>query len=156
VLVESTGQFSGSVSLSATGVPSGIAYSLSPSAVNVSANGTSTATLTITSASRTARWTQQRKPFPGKQAPSELALLLPVSLLGITGLRKRLRTFSRVTLMLPLIFLSLAVTFGLSGCADIGLELNTQTYTVTITGISGGLRHSVNVTLTANNVVQVK
>jgi hypothetical protein len=156
VSIQSTGGFFGSVTLSIAGVPSGVVYSLSPINVNVSANGTASATLTITPASGTALSTEKRRPFPGKQAPSELALLLPVSLLGITGLRKRLRRLPKVIFLLPLIFVSLAATSGLCGCADIGLEVNTQTYNMSVTGVSGGLKHSMNVKVTLQNVIPVK
>ena len=59
-------------------------------------------------------------------------------------------------LFLPLICFGLVATAGLSGCADIGLEVHPQTYTIAVTEISGELRHSMNVTFTTQNVIPVK
>jgi hypothetical protein len=49
-----------------------------------------------------------------------------------------------------------SLTAGLTGCANIGLEAEPQNYTITVTGASGNLQHSVNVTLKVESYVTVK
>lgn len=64
----------------------------------------------------------------------------------------RQKTFFTI---LVLVALGTAAT-GLTGCANIGLELQPQTYTITINGVSGNLQRSTTVLLAVDQYRQIK
>ena len=149
--------FDGSVALAATGLPPGATVSINPSAVTVTGSTPTTATLTIVTASSQAKLVPTDR-LPHGGFPLRYGfLLLPMPLLGMAGLRKRIRSLPRSLVLTVLCLLSLGgVTGSLTGCANIGLQLQPQTYTVTVTGTSGNLQRSANVTLTMQSYVTIK
>lgn len=57
--------------------------------------------------------------------------------------------------ILAVVALGTAAT-GLTGCANIGLELQPQTYTITVNGASGNLQRSTTLSLAVDQYRQVK
>jgi hypothetical protein len=140
----------GPVALSITGLPSGGSGSFSPTGVPTAA-GTTPIVLTVNApplvSSSLRLPADPSHPSSRHQAPALIALLLlPTGFL----LRRR-----RAALRLLLLFVGLvAASTGLSGCLSdqaTGYYGNMpQTYTLTVTGTSGTLTHSVEVTLTVD------
>ncbi|MEO7144128.1 MAG: hypothetical protein ABI165_11585, partial [Bryobacteraceae bacterium] len=157
IAVTGTGGFTGSVVLAATGLPAGATFNIAPGTVSVGSTGASTATLSIVAAASHAELLRGEQ---GRGRGTSMMrygfLLLPLPLLGIAGLRKRLKSMPRAVVLLAFILLSVAASSGMMGCANIGIEDKSQTYTVTVTGTSGTLQHSANVAVTINDYVPVK
>ena len=90
---------------------------------------------------------EQEKPMrgPGSAAPLALAFVLP--LLGLGAVRRRLHRGGWLALAALLSFIAIA---GLSACVGGSGFFNQppQTYTVTLTGISGTAQHSTTFNLT--------
>ena len=135
------GDFDNAIQLTATGLPNGFTVSFSPAFVTPGANGASS-TLSI----QTAPLTALAQPYPLHRTPRGpwLAVLLFVPLLG---LRKRFGKLRAVSICLLLLG-SLAPVVMLTGCSGGYYNLQTKTYTVTVTGTSGSTQHSTTVTLT--------
>jgi hypothetical protein len=134
-----TGDFSGAVTLSATGLPSGATVSFSPSTVTPGA-GAATSTMTIQTAAQVAAHTP-----PSSTAPLNAPLLAAVLFLPAVTRR---RGVPKLRFLLTLA----AVVAALSGCGG-GYALpegqtQSKVYTVTVTGTSGSLQHSTTVQLT--------
>lgn len=132
------------VALSVSGLPSGATASFSPATAAAGA-GTTPVVLTVNAPPLTsASLRRPAAPSLRHQAPAVLAvLLLPAGFL----LRRR-----RAALKLLLLFVGLAATTGLSGClsdqATGYYGQMPQTYNLTVSGTSGTLVHTVQVTLT--------
>jgi sugar lactone lactonase YvrE len=135
------------VALTVSGLPSGGSGSFSPVSVPAAA-GVTPVVLTVNAPPLTSSSLQEptnpAHPFSRRNAPAFLALLLlPTGFL----LRRR-----RAVVRLLVIFVGLAAATGLSGClSDQATGYYGQmpeTYTLTVTGTSGTLTHTVQVTLT--------
>ncbi len=147
------GGFGSPVNLTVTGLPSGSSASFSPATVTPG-TGTATATLTVqTSSTQSASLRSSRQtPTRSLWAISLGALLMP--LLGFRKLRKQLSSFSMALLLTTL---SAAAMLTISGCSAptfVNQPINQRTYTLTITGASGSLQHSTNVTLQLSDLIQ--
>jgi len=120
------------VALSVTGLPAGVTAAFSPASIAAGA-AASSPVLTL-SASDQAHLT----PLSHALAPTAFALLLlPLAF------TRRARLYSKMLLAL----LMLAGLTGLAGCGGFFNHPN-QSYTVTITAVSGSITHTANVTLT--------
>jgi hypothetical protein len=138
------------VNFSISGLPPGATAVFSPNSI-AAGSGATTMTLTI----QTAQMASAEQPGaaqPGgnlasRIAPFSLALLL----LPFAGrLRKTGRRLSRFMAVVLLLSAGAAAMAGLSGCvSNTGFFTQPQhSYTVTVTGVSGSLSHTSNVTLT--------
>jgi sugar lactone lactonase YvrE len=133
------------LTLSASGLPSGVTASFNPSSIAAGA-GTSSTVLTLT-ASAQARMEMNHR-FPGRMiAPAALALLiLPLAFSRRARRTSRKLSRSRRALLALLLMAGLSV---LAGCGGGGFFSHpTQSYTVTVTAANGINTHSTNVTLT--------
>lgn len=136
------------VALSVTGLPTNGSGSFAPTSVAGGA-GITPIVLTVNAPPLTSslqRPATPSRPWSSHEAPAFLVvLLLPTGFL----LRRR-----RTMLKLLLLFVGLAATTGLTGCLSnqaTGYYGNIpQTYTLTVSGTSGTLVHSVQVTLTVD------
>lgn len=143
-LVAST--FLYSVSLTAGGLPAGATYSFSPMPL-AAGSGAATVVLTIQTAKTVAQAPgEPAAPFR-RGGPLAFGLLLP--LLGLAPLRKRLRPKGGVLSALLLAAVGICAAAGLSGCSNAGFFGQPKvSYTVSVTGTSGTLQHSISVPLT--------
>jgi len=133
------------VSLSASGLPSGVTATFAPASVATGA-GVSTSTLTL-DASAQARLQRAPRPVSGIPPYSALALLMLPLLFGKRA-RKVAARFSRAGKML-IALLALAAVGAVTGCGGGGFfSHETTSYTVTITAVSGPETHTAVVTLT--------
>jgi hypothetical protein len=160
--------FPSTVTLSLTGLPGGATYTFSPSTL-AAGSGTTTVTLTIqlpqsvalvspmsidgksiriAAAPLATAKTNSTRDRSHKLAPLALAiLLLPFA----GGLRKAGRRLRRAILLLLVIGAAIGTIAGLSGCGSSGsgfFAQAPQTYTLTVTGTSGNISRSTNLTLT--------
>lgn len=149
------GAFPGTVSFSASGLPSGATASFTPPSV---APGAST-TMTVSTTPRTTTLVSPRPSAPrGPIFPAWLALLSFAMLLASAAITGQVRTQVRTQLrrFAPAAALALLViaTGYLAGCAGGFPKVGTTTgtpagsYTITVTGTSGSVTHSTTVTLT--------
>jgi hypothetical protein len=133
----STGTFLQPVELTASGLPPGSTVSFAPATVTPGASG-ATATMTISTAAPSAANHLQWLGRTGGAPLLAVLLCLPVFLC-----KRSLLCFAWFAVIL--------VAGGLQGCGG-GFALpespaNTQTYTVTVTGTAGTVRHSTTVQL---------
>ncbi len=144
-LTPSNATFIYPVSLSVSGLPAGVTGSFTPSTIAAGA-GASSSVLTL-SASAQARMEERIHSFGRTVAPTGWALLLlPVAF--NRRVRKASRQLSRSGKAL-LALLTLAGLSALAGCGGGGFFGHpTNTYTVTVTAVSGPDTHTTNVSLT--------
>ncbi len=133
------------ITLSASGLPSGVTATFNPSSIPAGA-GTSNAVLTLTASAQT-RYEDRIHSVGRLAAPAALALLmLPLAF------RRRARRTSRLLSHFGKVWLALLAFAGLSvlsGCGGSGFFAHsTKSYTVTVTAANGINSHSTNVTLT--------
>jgi CSLREA domain-containing protein len=144
--------FPEAIKFSVSGLPAGATYSFSPPSVGPCGSSCSTTvTLTIQTLPGSLSAAQAEPGAGGNLAARLAPFSLAFLLLPFAGrLRKAGKRFSRLLPILLLLAASLAAMAGMSGCgATIGFFGQTQhTYTVTITGSSGALSHTSNITLT--------
>ncbi len=158
ITVTPSGGFTGTVSLSCSGLPQGASCSFSPASVAVTGGAVST-TVTITTAAPVA---QLRQPVPNAPCspwlPSGivLAAMLP-PLRTIRGRRHRGVGFGRISCLILLSAMFLAACGGSSTPQSSGSPPSSSspgtpagTSTVTITGTSGSLSHSLVYSLTVS------
>jgi hypothetical protein len=157
--ISGTNGFNGTVNLACSGLPSGTACSFTPPSINVA--GT-TATMVGLSIAENA--TMPAPPPPTgytatlrHRGQAILASLLPLSLLGFGGIRRRLTSIRTALLLL----LCMTAIGAITGCGN-GMSNATPsspstpapssptpaTSQITITATSGSLTHSVSVNLT--------
>jgi len=145
------GTFASTVKLSCSGTPAEAICSLSPASVTPGSSPV-TAVLTITTTAASAELEPLRRP----RNPLVYALWIQLHGLGIFGmmLAGSKRRKKNLSVLVVLIFVVGAMLF-MSACAG-GTGIATQsqpgtkpgTYTITVSGQSGSLQHSVPVTLT--------
>lgn len=129
------------VTLSVSGLPSGVTASFSPSSI-AAGSGATTTTLTLT-ASASAAAPAKGMPWAPGGATALALLLLPFAT------NKRTRRTARRWSRLLLVLLALGVVGVLSGCGTGGFFGHQNgSYTVTVTAVSGSTTHTTNVTLT--------
>jgi hypothetical protein len=133
------GIYPGTVTFSATGLPSGASISFSPSTIAAN-GGTTPSNVTVQTA-------QQKAAVSEGKAGS---LVFAVLLLPFAASRA-IRRNGRRSLYLVIVLLGgLAATAGLTGCGYNGNGFFGQapkTHNITLTATSGTIQHSVNVTL---------
>ncbi|MFZ0821806.1 MAG: hypothetical protein WAM91_17215, partial [Candidatus Acidiferrales bacterium] len=152
------GAFPGTVTFTASGLPSGAAATFNPSSVSA---GTST-TMTVTTTSRTAAQTVPTQFNPrGPMRPLWLVafmLMLAIATASLVKVGRRpvqhqVQRSIRRLIPIGALVLLLGVVGYLSGCnggfpgvaANVGTPAGT--YTITVTGASGSVQHSTNVIL---------
>jgi sugar lactone lactonase YvrE len=150
-------KFTGSVALAITGLPPGETASFSPPNVTIADSTPKTATMTIAAAPKQSAATPNDDSPRGGSSIRYGFLLLPLPLLGIMVLRRRITFLPRFRVLAVLSLLSLgAATASLTGCANIGLQLEQHSYTLTIMGTSGNLQRSATANLTVQSYVTIK
>ncbi len=133
------------LTLSATGLPSGVTATFTPASIATGA-GVSTSVLTL-AANGQAGVQKGSKPFAGMASSTALALLLLPLFFGRRG-RKAAARFSRSARML-LALLALAAVGAVTSCGGGGFfSHSVESYTVTVTAVSGPDTHTTTVTLT--------
>jgi len=149
--------FTGTVSLSATDLPAGVNASFSPASVDISGSNASS-TFTVTMSSKQAMLPSEKNYFPGETSALRYGfLLLSFPILGVAGKKKLRRSMRQKRLFTVLVAVCLgAAAFSLTGCANIGLELGSQTYNITITGTSTGLQRSASAAVAIEQYTKIK
>ena len=133
------------VSLSASGLPAGVTATFAPSSIAAGA-GTSTSVMTL-DASGLAQLHRNGRLLAGAASSAALALLMLPLFFGRRA-RKAAARLSRASRLL-IALLALSAVGALAGCGGGGFfGHGSQTYTVTVTAVSGPGTHSTNVTLT--------
>jgi len=142
------GTFSNAVTFAASGLPTNAITTFSPASVTPgSSSASSTLTVQIPWATTSMNRESGSDGLVRRLAPFSLALLL----LPFVGcLRRAGRRFGRMLPVLLLLIAGMAAMAGMSGCnSTIGFFGQAQqSYTVGVTGTSGTLSHTSNVTLT--------
>jgi hypothetical protein len=139
--------FSTAVVLTLTGLPPGATYTITPSTI-VTGSGTTTVTVTVTTAKQQAS-AATPSPQDGNGFPRPFLLALCLPLLSARSLRRKLRLQMR-TQALMMILLAVLMVTGMTACGSgSGFYAQpSQTYSMTLTGASGALHHSVTLELT--------
>lgn len=133
------------VALSVTGLPQGVTASLNPASIAAGA-GSTKITLTLAAGAQ-ARTDDGAHPWSHTAGSMALALLMMPLLFG-RRLRRAGRKLSRATRVL-LFTLALGLIGACSGCGGGGFFDHTNnSYTVTVTAVSGPDTHTTNLTLT--------
>lgn len=136
--------FAGDVTLALAGLPAGASYTVSPATI---AAGSGTQTITV--AVQTGRTMAQSRPSRPVSTGAVLAcgLLFPFFGMAWIPLQQR-RKHTRCLLLLAVVAI-LAIA-GMSGCGAVGSGFQSQapqTHSLTLTGTSGALQRSVDLTL---------
>ncbi|HXS12435.1 MAG TPA: TIGR03118 family protein [Acidobacteriaceae bacterium] len=145
--------FSGGVTFFCTGLPSGATCSFSPSTVNVASNAVSTTQVTIdTSGMGQKMGSLDETPFHLYPTFSlGLASLLPFSLLLM---RRRLTLRERISLIVPLLLLSLGTSALMLGCSSnstppaVTTPTGTSQVSVVAMSANTGVQQSTSIALT--------
>jgi len=137
VNISGINSFTGSVTLSCSGLPTGTTCGFAPASVT----GTGTSALTVTSSATVAR---NVRPESNRFFP----LIVCAVAIGCFGMRKR----ANWLLVVLVCALPLSVLGGCGGGGSTSTPTpTTSTYTVNVTGTSGSLSHSIPLTLTVTN-----
>jgi uncharacterized protein (TIGR03118 family) len=141
--------FTGTVSLSCSGLPAGTTCSFSPAQVSVSATAPATAALTIATTTPTGSYASESHEQPGRRAVWGVAsaLLLPFGSLLVLGRRRR---FSMR--MLGVVVVLVLGAGAMAGCSGYGMSgtagTPAGTTNVTITATAGSITQTTKVALT--------
>jgi sugar lactone lactonase YvrE len=140
--------FPAAITLTATGLPKGATYTLSPATI-ASGAGWTTVTLNVITPITTL---SRNLPPPGR-APDKWPLMaVALLLLPLAGrFRRAGRRLSRMLSLLLLVAAGLAAAAALNGCGGLSSGYFGQapaTFAITVTGNSGSLNHSASVSLT--------
>jgi len=157
-----SGGFSGPVTLSCSGLPSGASCSFSPATLQLSGTTAATSVLTVSEAAAAQPTPTpapptgytERSSLKSSHAPYALAFLAPLGLLGFAGIRKRRSLLKGALLMAA----AAVVSFGMMGCSSTSpaaatapsSPVTTQPATTqfTVNATSGSITQSMTVTLT--------
>jgi hypothetical protein len=139
------GLYAGTVNFAVSGLPPGATATFSPASI-LANGGPQTVTVTIQTATATAKRDASQQPPGRKLEPFALALLL---LFGAGSLRRRGRALRNLLSLVLLLLGGAAATLTTSGCGAANGFFNQtpQSYSVTITATSGNLQHATTVTL---------
>src|ERR1700742_3622674 len=108
--------FSGNVTFSCNGLPTGSSCTFTPPSVSVASNAVATGQVTITTTAASTMASRGNNPLHGKSTlVLSLASLLPITLLLA---RRRLTFRETVSMFLPLFMLSIAAGLFMVGCSD--------------------------------------
>jgi hypothetical protein len=142
------------ITLSLSGLPANYSYTLTSSSTSFNAGtstiatgaGTTLVTLNVQTELNQSSAQAAPRSITSKLAPLALALLL----LPFAGqLRKSGKRFSRMVSLLILLTAGAAAMAGVSGCSNTGFFAQTQqSYPLVMTGTSGALQNTSNITLT--------
>lgn len=137
--------FPAAITLSATGLPAGATYAISPSTI-ASGAGATNMTLTVTVPQTVATMERPAGSWGNRSASFALALLLLPLVGRVRRIRKRL---GALMLLVCLLLGGLGAT-SLMGCGGNNgfLGQPQKSYTITVVGTSGALTHSTTVALT--------
>jgi hypothetical protein len=165
VTLTPVGRFNAMVSMSCTGLPTGVTCSFVPTSVNVSGSST-TSTLVISTTARSSRIAPRPVPYGLPEAGPPfltglglwLAGLLLLVLLAVTwagyrqprraGVFPRPRSLTLAALLGATLLLVLVWSSCVSGGPGTPTGTPAGTYTVAVTGTSGSLTHNAALTLT--------
>jgi hypothetical protein len=150
--------FSGTVTLTCSGAPTAATCSVSPTAVTVGGTTASSFDVNVATTSRSmlTPWTKPSRGVPFRGAPLVLMLLV---MFIVFALRNLARTrplkvaFILPTAMLAGVFLIGCGGGGASSAPSPGPTVNgtpAGTYTLTVTGTSGNVTHTISLTLVVN------
>jgi sugar lactone lactonase YvrE len=131
--------FAQSITMTASGLPPGATFTFSPDVLTPGSHPVTT-TFTINTLNDLTRLHQDERMGRSFGEMSLALLLLPFA--GSRRFRRAARQLPRLGIVLGLV--SLAALAGLSGC---GTSPSPDTYTVTLTGTSGGIVQTTTVTL---------
>ncbi len=136
--------FPAAISFSATGLPPGSTYTITPSSLAAGSRST-TVRLVVNTAAATAAKEQQSggPPLLRRVAPLALALLV---LLNASQIRRQGRHWRRM-LCVGILAMGSATATLLSGCGGGFFGQAPESYTITIAATAGNLQHTATVTL---------
>jgi hypothetical protein len=131
----------GAMTLTVTGLSLDSTASFSPATVTAG-SGTTTVTMQVQLPGKAALETPAR-PFKGGPLPLALSLIL------LPFARRFRRAARRWKSLAVLALVGAALALGLNGCGG-GGKLNANSYTLTVTAVSGSLSHATTLKLTVN------
>ncbi len=138
ITISSIGAFAGQVDLTCAGLPADATCSFSNASPTVTAGGTATTTMTVTTTAADARLQAPLNLHPADFAPITAAAVFPMELSGLgvcfAGLRRRKTLGTQRARLLILLAFTLAIV-GLTGCGTTSPAAS-RIYTINITANS--------------------
>jgi hypothetical protein len=140
--------FSGTVTLSCSGLPSDATCSFSPSSVNLASSATESVTVSIAETSSPGGGNPyETGRLSGLRPGTTLAFLGPIGLLAFAGFRRR-SLFVRLGMLMAV---ASCIALGVTGCSSSAPPTSGGTPTtvqVTINAVSGSITHTVPISVT--------